>query len=138
MNYYNIITQSIRAIKTNPVRIYEYILKYGPYLGRSLHWVMLKDPAYVERYCEGADQSSFMYREFCRLKRIMDSKPLVVTCRCGSQATKFSFHNSHPAPQFWCNACNPAGSGIVVGSLSIGSTYNDLCNSFKGKPSMIR
>ena len=138
MSYHTINIHSNQSTSLNSVRSKEFILKYGPYAGRSAHWIILKDPAYVDCYCKDGNKSSILYIEFCRLKNIMDNKSFCRECRCGSQATRFSFHSSHSIPQLWCNSCNPARSGIAVGSLSIGSTYNDLCNSFKGKPSMIR
>lgn len=113
-------------------------LNSGKYPGRSLYWAMLKDMDYIGFCFSNLDHSSATYKEICRLKAIMDAVPFVRNCKCGSLATQFSFHKSHPLPQFWCSACNPLGSGIPSGGLSIGSSYDDASNAFTGKPRRIR
>jgi hypothetical protein len=86
----------------------EVVLKYGD----VVQWFLAKNP------------NSIVAREFGRLIDIFDLKPFSTTCfECGRTATRASVYENNFDCMFWCERCNPYGTGARAGTLTVVKRY---------------
>jgi hypothetical protein len=97
--------------------------KTGKHAGKHYEEVVLKEADFVD-WMFGEHADSPTVKEFKRLIDLYDKKPFVEKCsRCPKTATRTSVYINNYDPLFWCESCDPYGTGATSGKLSIVRTY---------------
>jgi hypothetical protein len=104
------------------------VINFGKHTGKSVEWVMLKDPSYIEWILNEPNPKGGLIpvkQEILRLINIFDRKPFLRKCTgCKEKvAIRASFCDDNPIPWWWCNECEPDLSEILKGRIHMVITY---------------
>jgi hypothetical protein len=97
--------------------------------GKSVEWLVLKDPSYIE-WLLGAQASGKLLQlkhHAQNLIRKFDAKPISKRCygqACSKAATRATVYLDNLVPYWWCATCDPYESGANAGKLQVISTYS--------------
>ena len=88
------------------------LIPFGRHKGKSVEWVMLKDPSYTHWVLNEPNPQGKLIdvkNEILRLMYIFDCKPFIRECTgCKERlATRASLCDDNPIPWWWCNECEP-------------------------------
>ena len=112
------------------------IITFGKYYGRSVEWLIVEDPAYVD-WLLGCPSPRGRMRLVCdearRLIASFDSKPILVQCEgkdCNALATRLIMCCGVTRPTYLCLTCNPRNP-MLPSSLADIRTYQEAIQFIK-------
>ena len=104
------------------------MILHGKHTGKSVEWVVLKDPSYTWWVLNEPNANGWLIparQEALRLLNIFDRKRFLKKCtECKERvATKASFCDDSPIPLWWCNECEPDLTETLKGRIHTVITY---------------
>ena len=96
---------------------------YGKYAGKTTEELVLKRPDWAQWMVEnypGSPVSRSIHELVTKLNRRKFTKKCA---ECGRAATQASAFQNTGSLMFWCDHCNPYGSGARDGTLTVVSTF---------------
>lgn len=100
----------------------------GKHAGKTSEEVILKHADYVDWYL-GTYPAAALGREFKRLIAEFDAKPFTMVCwSCKQPATYATVYRENTDFMYWCDDCDPYGTGARHGQLTRVRTYTQALN----------
>lgn len=112
-------------------------INIGPYAGKSVEWLVLREPQYVACLLDNSDRDEAMKLLRERSQALIaqfDSKPFTNKCSgnnhgCSKPVTRCTVPLSCVDPPYWwCDDCNQYQYGGVEGRLTQLRKYRDAIN----------
>jgi hypothetical protein len=101
-------------------------LKSGAHAGKTTEELLLKQPDWAQ-WMVGKYPDSPITKSFRALAKKFDARQFLEKCvRCGKAATRATaYRKTGTGLMFWCDGCDPYGSGAERGTLTVIKTFGD-------------
>lgn len=105
-------------------------VEFGKHVGKSVEFLMLKEPSYIKWVLEQQSPTGAMAKVksyIQQLIEIFDKKPFTgkqcCAKKCKQPATRFTVYLDNLDPCWWCNTCDPYQKGANSGKLQSPINY---------------